>query len=159
MKITHNFIFQFLWRFSFTSLINRDVNRKVKKTRVALNNFAIIVHFEMNVKSFGRGTSYCRSIIHAVSRAVYRLIRFFLSLLLRSRRVVVTRLASAVALLFSSASLLARSKKKTPAKLRKCKLVRRHLPLQRPFPSGIKLCEEVVITESSRWHSERPCKF
>jgi len=55
---------------------------------------------------------------------------------------------------FSFLHPLVRSKKKTSAKLRKCKLVQWHLSLQRPFSSGIKLCEEVVITESSRWHSK-----
>lgn len=96
---------------------------------------------------------YCRSIIHVASCMPSRSIpnsfccRYYASVELSSRDLLPPSH-------FFSVSPLARSKKKTSAKLRKCKLVRRHLPLQRPFPSETKLCEEVVITESSRRHSE-----
>lgn len=133
-------------------LINQSINLKSRRRAMYWTIFLKSFNSE-NTKSVGRESSYCRSIIHAASCTSSRSIpdsfyrRYYASIELSSR-------GSLPSSLFFSAFPLARSKKKMPpAKLRKCKLVRRLL-VQRPFPSGIKLCEEVIIIKSSRRHSE-----
>lgn len=144
--------------FSFLFLINHNVNLKSKQTCVALNNFFKVIHFEGYQIVESETSLYCRSIIHAASCISSRSIldsfcrRYYAPIELSSQvSLPLCRSLYHGAFFFC---ISAREKQKENAKLRKCKLVRWHLSLQRPFPSEIKFCEKVVITESSRQHSE-----